>query len=249
MLATLLDIGGLFVGVVGTVLAILFYLKSRKFKAASYSIRSFNLLTNSLSTLPKFSAIYKDTPLANLTATKILLWNSGSEILSRSDIAQSDPIRIMLPDEREILYARVVSTSVPTNRANIEIPQHGSNICILRFEYLAPKEGCLISLLHTGGPDDQLRVEGMLKGFGAPRTYTPPKVLKFLSNVIPYFSIPIASIAFLLFGSPWVKWPVFILALFAVIAVAMRVDETVEQKTGGDIDKAFAKPYAPKEFT
>ncbi len=249
MIQGFLAIVGLILGAIGIALAIIFYHKSRKFKAAFYSVRSFNLLTDSLSTLPAFSALYKGRQLVNLTATKILLWNSGSEIFSPSDMAPSDPIGIMLPEGTEILDAKVIATSVPANKASIKLPDKDANFAELLFDYFAPKEGCLITLLHTGGPDVQPQVVGTLKGFGLPRTHYPSKLLKFISNFIPYIALPTAFLSYIAFDSPFFKWPIAVLAFLGIIVIGVIVDESVTKRTGGYLDKGFGERFAPTDFT
>lgn len=56
---SIMNIAGCFLGFIGIVLSVYFYFKGRRIRRLSYSMRSFNLISDSLSSLPEFKAIYK----------------------------------------------------------------------------------------------------------------------------------------------------------------------------------------------
>jgi len=84
----------------------------------------------------------KDKRNKNLTTLKIVLWNSGSENIDKQ-------VKIVLPDDTDIQDAKVVSTANPFNNVKIKVDPMSKNTAIISFDYLAMKEGCLISLVHT----------------------------------------------------------------------------------------------------
>lgn len=73
---------------------------------------------------------------------KIVLWNSGSENIDKQ-------VKIVLPDDMDIQEAKVVSSANPFNNVKIKVDPTAKNTAIISFDYLAMKEGCLISLVHT----------------------------------------------------------------------------------------------------
>ena len=78
----------------------------------------------------------------NLTALKMVLWNSGGENIDKE-------IKIVLPDDIDIQEAQVLTSTNPLNNVKIKVDPMAKNTAIINFDYLAMKEGCLISLLHT----------------------------------------------------------------------------------------------------
>ncbi|MGA1790134.1 MAG: hypothetical protein ACMUIM_01505 [bacterium] len=84
----------------------------------------------------------KEKQNKNLSSLKMVLWNSGSENIDQQ-------IKIVLPDGMNIQDAQVVSTTNPLNNVKIKVDPVSKNTAIINFDYLAMKEGCLISLSHT----------------------------------------------------------------------------------------------------
>ena len=77
-----------------------------------------------------------------MTTLKIVLWNSGNENIDKQ-------VKIVLADDVDIRDAQVISGSNPLNNVKIKVDPVSKNTAIINFDYLAMKEGCLISLLHT----------------------------------------------------------------------------------------------------
>ena len=83
---------GLLIGLIGVLLAIVFYFKSRRKLRVSYEIKYFNLIEDNISNLTGFKAIYNGEELENLTAVKVIIWNSGNNLLEKSDISTINPL-------------------------------------------------------------------------------------------------------------------------------------------------------------
>jgi hypothetical protein len=231
-----LNLIGCGLGAIGVLLAVIFYRKSRRIKRLTYAVRSFNLITDSVSGLSDFAATYKGKHLANLTATKLLIWNSGTEMVSRNDIAGSDPIQMHLPKEVFALDAQVTAISTPTNLVSVQIDPKQPNIITLNFDYFGAREGCLISFLHTGSRNEGLTIQGTIKGHGQPVSDA-----KRYKRIQPFF--PILSTFF---------WSILasLIFIFAVVAPVFAVLEgRLTRKTGGQLDRRFEDAFAPSDFT
>ena len=72
----------------------------------------------------------------------MVLWNSGSENIGKE-------IKIVLQNDIDIQEAQVLTSTNPLNNVKIKVDPIAKNTAIINFDYLAMKEGCLISLLHT----------------------------------------------------------------------------------------------------
>lgn len=237
------NVAGFIFGIIGIVLSIIFYLKSRRFKKLSYSTRSFSLLSGPLSSLPEFSASYKGESLENLTAIKIILWNSGTELISRADISESDPLRIILPKGHKILDARISESSTTANLPELIYDSGGDNILTINFDYLGVREGTLISILHTGSRDQELKIQGTIKGFGAPTLRSEASSIRYLG---PLFAF-VAGIAFGYYSTA-LKW--FLLPISILFVAGMiYLQRLMRKRTRGKLDNRFEDGFTPNDFT
>ena len=143
----ILTIGGLIIGVIGIILAIYFYSRSKRIKKSTYQIRSFNLINESLSKLPDLKVIYKESIIKNLTVTKIALWNSGNETINENDLVKLDPLRISPSEGTEIYNIEIVDIVENSNCFNLIQNNNDWNIL---FDYLDTNEGCVINVYHSG---------------------------------------------------------------------------------------------------
>ena len=86
---------GLFIGVLSLILSFYFYKKTKRIKRISYGIRSHNLIRDFVSNIKDLKITYSNEPIENLTVSKIVLWNSGNEVIKyKYDIIETVPIII-----------------------------------------------------------------------------------------------------------------------------------------------------------
>ena len=255
---SMLNFGSFLLGFVGVLLAVVFYFRSRNFKRLSFSVRSFQLLSNELSTLPGFSASYSGRVLSNLTASKILLWNSGTDVVSQADVAAGDPLIVMLPEGVEILSARIANMSTPPNLLAVEIDGSMRNMAQVSFDYLARREGCVLALIHTGRHTDDIAVKGTVKGGGSPQPYRKGEWASIILKLPSYLIVgavgtavfqymntheaPHSALARVGFGI------VVLLVCSAAAFGAGFLEARAKRKVGGQIERAFDGVFVPKDF-
>lgn len=246
-------IASFLVAIFSVFLAIIFYFKNKRIKKLSYSIRSFNLISNSISTLPGFSATFKNNIINNLTVEKLILWNSGSDTIYSGDIATIDPIQIFFPQNINILDVRVSSALNLTNVLNAELHSDKKNVITITFEYIAAKEGCIISILHDGKINQNAEVFGTIKGGSSPKIYKTPIWYKPVFTLI--FTIMMLGILFIAFYSydhNFPQWLIFLplLLFFPIMFFIVGLFEKFSQrKTGKMLDKKFDDAFSPTDFT
>jgi len=161
-----LTILSLLVGIVGIVLAIVFYIRSRRVKQPLYTIRSVNLLR-----APKLEVLdirYANEPIVSLTATKIAFWNGGRETITRDDIAAADPLEVTMQRGVKALDAQILHCINPANRFETSVRPDASG-ALMAFDFLDRGEGAVVQLLHTGSSSDDIKIRGTIKGAGRPR--------------------------------------------------------------------------------
>lgn len=160
-----LTIIGLVIGVIGIILAFVFYFKSARNKSANLFKRSFNLLNDKFSSLNKIEVLYNQTKISRLTATKIAIWNSGDLTVDNSDIVTLDPITISVKDDTIQIYdIEVVKQSELSN--NFSLIEKKPNLFMLQFDYIDKNQGCVVKVLHSGLNSSDIKVSGKLKGIG-----------------------------------------------------------------------------------
>lgn len=148
----------------GIVLAVFFYIRSRRNKEPVYTKKSFNIIQDFSSKLTDLAIKYKNESVNNLTITKIAFWNDGRDTINMVDVAEADPLRISITDDSKILSAEVIYSGNPANR--FRISDIKENSVKLLFDYIDKNEGGIIQIIHTGKSSKNIDVKGIIKGAG-----------------------------------------------------------------------------------
>jgi hypothetical protein len=189
------------------VLAVFFYIRSRRNKEPVYTKKSFNIIQDFSSKLTDLAIIYKNESVTNLTITKIAFWNSGRETINMVDVAEADPLRISITNNSKILSAEVIYSGNPANK--FRISEIKDNSVKLLFDYIDRNEGGIIQIIHTGKSSEDIDVKGIIKGAGK-------CVLRDLLP-IPSFAFPLLAAPNLLLKSKHFGYFMFFSALLATI--------------------------------
>lgn len=94
-----LNITSFVIGIVGILMSLLFYIKSKKDKRPVFSKQTYRLIQKNTTTLKKLKVLCNDKQVEKLTLTKFAFWNADKETIRRIDIAANNPIVIMLHDQ------------------------------------------------------------------------------------------------------------------------------------------------------
>jgi hypothetical protein len=157
-----LAFAGLAGTIIGILLAIYFYFRSRRKVRLSYHVEQTELLGGSKSALPEEVSIsYQNTPIRNLRKMNVIIWNSGSEPIRRADIVGDAPIRLKLPEESRLLKPSLLRISSQHNGVSITHASEANGSVTAEFVYLEPRQGFNIEILYAGDeatPDVQSTV-------------------------------------------------------------------------------------------
>lgn len=140
-------------------LFILGLLEKRKELSCFYN--TFRVVKAGKSVIPKLSLLYEEQAIDDLTVTRYVIWNSGNEVLNRSDIVQVCPLQIVCDDDAQILDAQIIVQSDETNA--FKILEKKDKCVKLEFDYANVDDGIILQVLHTGDVTD-VNVECRIKG-------------------------------------------------------------------------------------
>jgi|GEM_PF-1239749 len=162
---SLVPIGGLLLGVVGIVLAIVFYVRSRRTSKLRYDFTGESLVERLTGALDGIEVRYKGEPQNRVTVVRFVFWNAGTETL-RADDFTDDALRIVTEPSINVLDHRIIDSSDPTNRivladATRTIDDEVS--VAISFDYLDPRDGAVIQLVHDGPASTRFELAGSLK--------------------------------------------------------------------------------------
>lgn len=158
---------GSLIGVIGIILGvfgIFSYRISKSVAKPSYQKSSLRLIGRNENNLPKdVTVTYKGNEVDRLTKTTLTIWNNGTETLDGSDVVDSEPLLISFKENDKILSYKILKKTKDANAFSLINCEDATNKLRLEFEYLDPKDGVVIELLH----DSQERYpvfSGTIKG-------------------------------------------------------------------------------------
>jgi hypothetical protein len=158
-----LNVASFVVGIVGFILAFVFYFRAKREKIPQYQIRTFRLIQDNVSKIPALKILYDNQPVENLTLTRISIWNRGIDPIESGDFAPSDKLRIEVEKSFKLLGAELWFAGKPTNNFSLSNNLEKKTVNI-QFEYFGRNEGLVVSVFHTGMKDSDLKILGTLKG-------------------------------------------------------------------------------------
>ena len=218
-----LNILFLFLAITSILLAIYFYVKSKREKKPVYSLKTSQLINNNLSSIDKLEITYDGNRLENLSLTKFAFWNAGKETIKEEDIVKFDPIKISVSENLTIYDYKI---EIQDEKNNIRIEQKKDSSLLLAFDYLDKNDGVLFTIYHNGKNSDEIKVSGTCMGafkitIGAERekisnSLMDIKAVKFFENLVNNKNL-FLNILGLISILPFVLYGVFIVTPFLLI--------------------------------
>lgn len=154
-------VSGTIIGVIGIVLAIVFYRKGKEKKELSYSLRSRTLIRKKKTQFEKLSILYGDKRIDDLCVSNFTIWNSGNKTINASDMVDSKKLTITAIKDSRILDVEVIARSDETN--NFSVSYSDEHTATILFEYVDMMEGVVVQIIHTGA-NDSLSIDCKIKG-------------------------------------------------------------------------------------
>lgn len=183
---------GNIIGLIAIGLAILIYFLQRRRRKLNY-VTLLQPIVNrgALSEKTGLQVLVDGVEVDRVYVSRIIIWNSGDETISRDQLLTIDPPRIVLSDG-ELLHAEIESSTRSSNNATALISE---NSIRLDFDYLNSKDGYRVAITHTGSgtkPEIVGEVKGIPNGvkFGRVRRSKRMKIFgRMFPNPIDTFCI------------------------------------------------------------
>jgi len=183
----------------GIIISVIFYYKTKKDTIPSYAIRSLEIVELAAYQSQQLQIYYSGKQVKRLTITRLAFWNGGKATLESHNIAQKDPIKLVLKAGDNILDAKIIYEKNPSNQFNYSINNNLDEL-LISFEYLDKYEGGIIQIIHTNQHNDSFELQGTVKGFGKPRKFVSEMPYSQYSEIYVYLLGLICTIAGVLLG-------------------------------------------------
>lgn len=154
---------------VGATIAAYTYVKARRFSRLSYQSASVSLVGTSKSEFSKRLELrYDGVVVPRVTASRIVVWNSGRETIHGSQIAPSEPLRLRFESGARVLSVEKTRETRPATLAVASNDPADPSAVTLTFDFLDPGDGIAVYVVHSGGataPELVGTVKGIPGGF------------------------------------------------------------------------------------
>jgi hypothetical protein len=157
------DVIGVLVGIVGIVLAWVFYVGSKEQVRPCIVMERSTLIGKSTRLFPESVEIrYNTKTIPELSKIRITLWNAGKKTLNEADIAKADPIVIRFPETGvQVLDIRSLTTTRDVVNAKASL---NDNAIYLTFDFLDKNDGLALEAFYDRGSDTKITLSGTIKG-------------------------------------------------------------------------------------
>jgi hypothetical protein len=189
LFGTGLNLLGIILGVLSVIVGYVQYRLRQREKKPLWSIKHINLIQDYSSRIPGLSIKYGDESIEALSVSKIVFWNAGSETIRGDDIADADPLAILLPNNARLLDASITATNSKPSRFRLYTKPE-INGSFLTFDFLDRNNGVVVQLIHTGVMANDINIAGTIMGASRPA-----------QNAMGYSSLESFAFFFAYYGS------------------------------------------------
>src|SRR5262249_648320 len=142
---------GTVLGILGIILAFIFYLKSQRRAKLAYQFDEVTLIGSRDAAFPNEVEVrFNGIPVPQLTASRLFIWNAGQRTIGGNDIVDSEPIGVEFDESTKVLKALVCRVTREVNGVRAEVVTSTPHKTTLSFDFLDPDDGVSLELLHSG---------------------------------------------------------------------------------------------------
>jgi hypothetical protein len=169
--------------IIGIILSLFLYNKSKRSKSLKYVIRTNNLFKDHTSKLTGLEVKYKTESVKDLSVSKLMFWNSGKVTIEGKDNTEAEPLAICMDGDAKILEASIIKENNSASR--IELFENEQNSYTLKFDYLDGLDGAVINIVHTGLDSEGITLKGKIKGIKKIKKSSIPKAPQRIHLLVP----------------------------------------------------------------
>ena len=165
------SLSSLAIGILGVLLAIIFYMKTKRCKELKYAVLNRTVINQPEKELRGLQVTYNSVPQQRVTVSRIVILNSGTETIRLEDIPNKAPLSINIP--RDNIQVLDLSLAKVTNKASCfivgDVETGETEISVpLSFEYMDQQDGVTVQIIHNGTEDTKIKVTGKIIGGKGP---------------------------------------------------------------------------------
>lgn len=166
---------GIAIGVAGLVLALggiltgyIFYKRGDKRKDLCWSIGTINLVSDYSSVLSGLRVEYRGDDVANLSVSRVVVWNNGREVIDERDLDTGGNHHLSLVTvwDAKIMHVERLQENNPANAVCV-LPSIDGESARVTFRYLGYEHGAVFQVVHTGQDSNDLDLVGEVRGIDA----------------------------------------------------------------------------------
>lgn len=159
----LVGIIGSIASIVGTVLAIVFYLNGKNERDLTYFVHPVKSTITSINDESGFSIKYKELDIkGDVSTAQIAFWNNGDQSIRRENILK--PLRFILEDNSPILEARLRKKSREIVDIHLITENISKGILEVDWNILERNDGGVIQIIYNSNPDIEIIGEAIVEG-------------------------------------------------------------------------------------
>lgn len=158
-------VGGLgtVVGVIGILIAIYFYFEQKEFRALTYYLHPAKAIIVKADQASKLTATYDNNPVkTDISVAQIAIWNQGKLSIRNNNILK--PVVIYMAEKKPILEASIRKLSRDVINLQLRTEEAQKGRISLSWQILEQNDGGIIQLIYAGGPDVDIRIDGVIEG-------------------------------------------------------------------------------------
>lgn len=160
-------IGTLF-GVIGIILSVTFFLRSRRFQRPTYYKNSVKWFDKKTLPHEDIKFMFQGKEIPRFTITHIYFWNSGNQTIRKSDFAPASQLSLKIPENTEIFDIHISACSAKEIQASTSsdtsLVANSVKEVLINFDYLDENDGFSIQIIHDAENDDDFQFSGKLPG-------------------------------------------------------------------------------------
>jgi|WetSurMetagenome_2_1015567.scaffolds.fasta_scaffold167094_2 hypothetical protein len=148
---------------IGYILSIVFYLRSRKIKKPCYKFAKSELIQSYVNSIEGLEIFFDNNKIDNLSLTSLAFWNEGNEVINGADVAIKNKLKVIANEDVSILTTKLDIIENPSNNFTINFSKE-EKIVLIDFDFVGQYEGIILKLYHSGDTKTPFRFEGEIKG-------------------------------------------------------------------------------------